>query len=162
MSDSITADEETARTYLMWDIGLLMNLDRKGRFQIGWAYGSMSVEDSGGSTASYTMTEMGPKLGLYLDKERTWGLFATYNLISTATYLSASGGTEEEWRGTSLKAEFGYTPNLTETIVAGLRLNYHTMTYSEQLVGASTFSAISKGRAVIYPTFIISWRPGEN
>ena len=83
-------------------------------------------------------------------------MFLTYNLQTTAKYVS--GATDVEWRGSSLKIEFGYRPELTESLLAGMHLIYYTASFSEELTGSTTFALVSNSRAIIYPAFTLSYR----
>jgi hypothetical protein len=155
-SDSLAESITTSSTHTYFDLSAMMNVDKRGNFQVGWSYSSFSVATTGTADTTYAATEMGPRLGWLIDKNLTWGLFVTYNLQTAATYETTSSNAT--WRGTSLKGEFGYTPAVSENLFMGAKLVYYAPSYTEQLVGTTTFSTISYSRAIIYPAFSIIYR----
>lgn len=157
LSDSLKISSQNTSTKMFTDFALMLNLDRKGTIVAGWNYGIISVSESGSSTSDFSVSEMGPKFGWYMDKAREWYLGLTYNLQSTATY-SASGSSEAEWRGTSLKVEAGWTPQVSEGFYIGLKLNYYAASFSESLTGTTDYSVISNSRSMIYPSISMTYR----
>lgn len=156
LSDSLTTASDSTSTSLFWDFAVTINLDKRGQWVIGWAYSSMSISQTGTVTSEFSLTEMGPKVGYYVDKSKVWSVFLTYNFQSIANYSDSS--TTAEWRGTSLKGEFGFTPAFTEAFHAGVKLNYYQASFSEQFVSGTTFSTISNKRSIIYPTVAFIYR----
>ncbi|MCB0385461.1 MAG: hypothetical protein KDD43_08715 [Bdellovibrionales bacterium] len=157
LSDALSVTSDTTATKMFLDVSINLDLSKKGDFTIGWGYSIISIGDeAGGTETTFGLTEMGPRFGYYIDKERLWGLFLTYNLQATADYKA--GGTEVEWRGSSLKAEIGYRPELTENLLAGMHLIYYSASFSEQLSGSTTFTLVSNSRSIIYPAFTLSYR----
>lgn len=159
LSDSLTVTTDSTTTSLFWDFAVTINLDKKGQWVIGWAYNSLSISQSGATTSEFTLTEMGPKVGYYIDKAKVWSIFLTYNFQSQADYSDST--TTAEWRGTSLKGELGFTPAFTENFHAGVKLNYYQASFSEQFVNSTTFSTISNKRNIIYPTVAFIYRFGN-
>ena len=157
ISDSLSISTNTTNTKILGDLAVTIKLDKKGQWFVGWAYNYISISESGTTTSEFGLTEMGPRFGYYIDKQKIWSLTFTYNLQSTADY--SSGGTSAEWRGTSMKGEVGYTPPISETVHAGIKLNYYQANFSEQFVNTTTFSTISNSRSIIYPSiaFIYHW-----
>lgn len=156
MSDTLTVSSDTTSTKIFGDLAAMMSMDRKGRLLLGWSYGYISINESGSTTSEFSLTEMGPKIGYYITKDYLWSVFFVYNLQSTAEY--SSGATTAEWRGTSMKAEIGFTPAFSETFYAGLKLNYYLASFDEQFVSGTTFSTISNTRTTIYPTVAFIYR----
>lgn len=157
LSDALDVSSSTTATKMFMDFSVNLDLSKKGDFTIGWAYSIITLSDEvSGTETQFGLTEMGPRFGYYMDKERLWGLFLTYNLQARADYKS--GSTDVEWRGSSYKMEIGYRPELTERLHAGMHLIYYTASFSEQLSGSTTFSLVSNSRAIIYPAFTISYR----
>lgn len=156
LSDTLTVDSNTTSTRLMGDFAVTINLDRKGQWVIGWSYNTITITESGDNESEFGLTEMGPRLGYYIDKGKIWSLFFTYNMQSQADY--SSGVTNAEWRGTSMKGELGFTPAFGENYHAGVRLNYFTASFDEQFTDGTTFSTISNKRSIIYPTFAFIYR----
>lgn len=138
------------------DASLNLDLAMKGHLTIGWGYSIINMSDtSSGTTTTFSLAEMGPRVGYYLDKDKSWGLFATYNLQSKATY--DTGSNPLEWRGGSYKLEFGYRPELFEQLRAGLHLIYYSAAFSEELSNSTTYALISNSRSLIYPAFSLSY-----
>ena len=156
-SDDLTAASTTVTSRMIWDFAIMLNLDRKGRILMGWSYGSVSASDETASVTEYSSTEMGPRFGYYFDKSSLWSLFFTYNLVATADFTAS--GTTEEWRGTTMRAELGYTPLATERLVVGVKLVYYKAAYNEQVTGATSLATNSYGRTMMYPAlaFIYRW-----
>jgi len=157
-SDNFSVGSGSANTYsrLMWDIAPMIAVDKKAQFLIGWNYDSMAFTDSpGGAATTLTVTDMGPKLAYFINKDRTWEVAFTYDLITKANYTS--GSTTAELRGTAMKAEFGYLPQMWEGIYVGAKLNYYKPTFSEQVV-STTLTKVTDGRTTIYPTFSVIFR----
>jgi hypothetical protein len=157
-TDDLTAASTTVTSRMIWDFAIMLNLDRKGRVVMGWSYGSVAATDETASVTEYTSTEMGPRFGYYIDKNYLWSVFFTYNLVSTADFTTG-GGTTEEWRGTTMRGEFGYTPIALERFLVGIKLIYYKATYNEQVTGTTTLATNSYGRAMIYPSlsFVYKW-----
>lgn len=141
---------------LMWDLNLGLNLNKKGRWVLGWNYASYTLTENPGTETSLKITDMGPKLYYYLDKERTWVIAFTYNLITKADYSSA--GTTTELRGSSMKAEFGYMPMMWEGVYMGAKLNYYKPSFKEEVTGGTSLAEVTHSRTVIYPTFAFTFR----
>lgn len=140
----------------MWDFAPQVSLVRKGGFLIGWNYDSMSFTDTpSGTSTKLTVTDMGPKLVYYFNKSQTWVVAFTYNLITKANY--SSGSTTAELRGSAMKGELGYMPELFENIFIGAKINYYKASFTEQVV-STTLTKVTDGRTVIYPTFSVTFR----
>lgn len=157
-SDSLTesATRSNARTF--FDLAFTIDLDKKGHYVLGWSYGSLSATDSVTTNITYSATEMGPQFGWFFTKDKSWSTFLTYNLQATAKF---NDGTAYEWRGSSYKIAVGYRPMVFDGFYAGIFLNYYAASFSEQLVGTTTFSTISYSRGTIYPTLSFSYNFGD-
>lgn len=149
-SDSFTNSSTESHTKTLYDLGAYLSLDKGGEVLLGWNYSNQSISDSTASTTSYTLTEMGPKMAYYFDKDKYWGMFLTYNLTATAKYNT---GSTVELRGNSYKVSFSYTPEIDddEVYFLGLKLNYSVASYTESVSG-STLNTISYSRTQIYPS----------
>jgi len=156
LSDSFSATSDTTSTRIFGEFAVTINLDKKGQWVIGWSYNYMSITESGSTTSDFGLTEMGPKLGYYLDKDYIWSIFFTYNFQSKADY--SSGSSTAEWRGTSMKGELGFTPAFGENFNAGVKLNYYITNFNEEFTSGTTFSTISNSRSLIYPTIAFIYR----
>jgi len=157
-SDTFTLATATSSKRTMYDFSVGMNLTKKGQLVLGWNYASSSFADDDGTTqTTLTVTDMGPKLAYYLDKELTWCIAVSYNLITKGSYSTGSGSATE-YRGTSIKADLGYLPQISESFYLGLKLNYYKPTFSEEITGQTALAQVSYGRAVIYPSIAISAR----
>lgn len=140
------------------DFALGLGVDKKEHYIVGWNVGYTSATDDVASVnTTYTVTEMGPKFGMFFDKDRFWSIWATYNLVVNGTY-STAGGAAETWRGTSIKIELGVTPALDTEYYAGVKLIYHSETFVESLIGSTNYSQVAYSRAMIYPALNFSAR----
>lgn len=157
MSDTFVGSSESQSTKMMIDFAPTLDLTRRGALVLGWNYGIVSLSESVDSSDSkFSATDMGPKIGWYINRDRTWSLFFTYNLISTAKYDDGDG--ELEWRGTSMKVELGYTIDFGSSLLMGAKLNYYSASYSEELSQSTNFEEISYSRSLIYPSLAMVYR----
>lgn len=156
-SDNFTYNSQ-ANTYsrMMWDVAPGFAVAMKNRLILGWNYASYSLSENPGTETSLTITDMGPKVIYNLNKDKTWVVAFTYNLITTADY--SSGSTTTELRGTSMKAEFGYTPMMWESVYMGAKLNYYSASFKEEVTNQSALAQVTHSRAIIYPTFAVTIR----
>lgn len=158
-SDAFKITTPATNTFMAVDGSVNIDLDKKGQFTVGWAYISItnSSKNADGDVIAFTTSDMGPRLSWFLDKQKAWGLGVVYGLISNATY---KGGelSNVKWRGTSLKADFGYTHEFVEeSFFMGLRMNYYSASWIEQLVGSTDYSKITYTRGLIYPSLYFRW-----
>lgn len=157
-SDTFTLATATSSKRTMYDFSVGMNLTKKGQLVLGWNYASSSFADDDGTTqTTLSVTDMGPKLAYYLDKELVWCIGVSYNLITKGSY-STGGGSAIEYRGSSIKADLGYLPQISESFYLGLKLNYYKPSLKEEITGQTALAQVSYGRAVIYPSIAISAR----
>lgn len=156
-SDSFTyADQPNTYQRLMWDVMPGFTVAYKGRFIIGWNYASYTLSENPGTETSLTISDMGPKFVYYMNRDKTWVVAFTYNLITTGTYTS--GGTPTELRGTSMKGELGYTPMMWERVYMGAKLNYYQAAFKEEITGETALEQVANSRALIYPSFAMTIR----
>lgn len=157
LSDALTGSNQASNSRMIWDMAATLNLNKKGTMVLGWNYGSFSATDKVGSTTNtLTISEMGPVFGYYIDKNFIYSVYLTYNMISTGKFNN--GSSQAEWRGATLKAEFGFNPPISETVTLGLKLVYYQASFSEQIVGSTALSKTANGRTMIYPTVGIGIR----
>lgn len=157
-SDTMSYSSKTsAYQRLFWDAMVGMPLTSKKTWILGWNYDSYSFSDNPGTATTLTITDMGPKLLTYFDKDRTWVLGLTYNLITTGAY-SASGSTGIVLTGSSLRAEFGYSGVITEGVLIGARLNYYKASFNQKITNNATLTTVSDGRTAIYPSISFTFR----
>lgn len=151
---SSTSDFSIART--IYDFAVLMTSTGRQMIGIGWGYAGVSSTEGSTTTTTYTSTETGPKFSYLFGREQNWYLGLAYNLLAKAQY--SDGTNEAEWRGTSIKAEFGYLPKVSGRLNAGVKLNYHQATYSEQITNSTTLTQETNTKSMIYPTFSMVWK----
>lgn len=156
-SRTLTTSSAETGTKMFIEGAAMFEVLRKPHLVVGWAYGMFSTTDATTSTTTISTSDMGPRFGWFFDKQDFWSLFLTYNLLASASY-APGGGTAETWRGTSLKAEVGWAPEVSENLYIGIRLNYYSATYTESLEGSSNYEAVSYPRSFIYPSLSISYR----
>lgn len=158
-SDSFTygSDSPSAYKRLLYDLSANLPLTKKGSFLLGWNYAAYSFTESTDAETSLKVTDMGPKLTYYFDKDRTWVASFTYNLITKGTYSDA-GAAETELRGTSMKFEAGYLPQMWENVFMGAKINYYKASFKEEITGQTSLAQVTHSRAVIYPTFAVTFR----
>lgn len=149
-----TADSKVART--QWDFGLGYFIGGKKKFLTQFVYGSYNSTDSDGTnTVTYAGTDMGLNFGYVFGRGGGWIVNLAYMFISKAKYNDGAG-TEIEWRGTALKADFGYLFNITDGLDFSAKLFYYAPTFNEE-VSTTTLTKVSYKRVVIYPGLSMLW-----
>lgn len=151
---SSTSNFTTSRT--IYDFAILMTSEGRRMLGIGWNYAGVTSEESAVTTTTYTSTETGPKFTYMFGREQDWYIGLAYNLLAKAQFSDANG--EAEWRGTSLKAEFGFLPKINNRINVGVKLNYHQASYNEQITNTTTLTQTTNTKTMIYPTFALVWK----
>lgn len=152
LSDSLATTETVASTKMFIEGAVGFSIDRKGTYLVGWNYSLYSTSDSSTTTDTYSSSQMGPRFLFMLDKGHNWSLGLGYYLVTTATFSSGAGG-EQKWKGTALKADIGYSMDVSESVKFGVRMNYSSASYSEQLVGETDYSVVTNSRSHIFPSF---------
>lgn len=158
-TDNFTYGTAPASQYkrIMYDVSAGMPITKKGRWILGWNYASYSFTESAATETSLKVTDMGPKLTYYFNKGRTWEAALTYNLITKGAY-TPGGGAETELRGTSLKFEAGYLPQMWENVFMGAKINYYKASFKEEITNQTALAQVTHSRGVIYPTFAVTFR----
>jgi|GEM_PF-5968223 len=158
-TDNFTYGSAPASQYkrILYDLSVGMPVTKKNRFLIGWNYASYTFTETTSTETSLKVTDMGPKLTYYFDKDRTWVASFTYNLITKGGYTGA-GAAETELRGTSMKVEAGYMPQMWSSVFMGAKLNYYKASFKEEITGQTALAQVTHSRAVIYPTFAVTFR----
>ena len=154
--DSLDTGTETTNNRTLIDLGAGLDIDKNGRFVIGWSFSIFSYDLSDTNSTEVSTNEMGPKFGMYFGKDYNWGLFFTYNLISDASF--SDGSDNLDWRGNTYKVEFGYSAQLTDHFFLGARINYYSATYDEQFDASNNFTEVERSLSFTYPSLHMSWR----
>ncbi len=157
-TDTMAYSSSPAYKRTFYDLMVGFPVTKKRSFIVGWNYDSLSFSDDDGTgPTTLAVTDMGPKFVYYINKDRTWVLGFTYNLITKGTY-SPNGGTATELRGSSMRFEAGYTPMMWENVFIGAKLVYYKATFAEEITNNTTLEQVSYGRTAIYPAFAITVR----
>lgn len=96
-----------------------------------------------------------------LHRTRTRSFGFAYYIVTKASYNDGTGAGAETWKGTALHVDGGYNLPVGETFFICIRMNYSMATYTEKIIGSTTYSTISYRKT----TFIqasqrsISFRP---
>lgn len=96
LNDSTKVDTTGTNTSTLMDFAIGYDVDKKGEFQVGWAYSTRATSSGAGTPETYASTEMGPQFKWYFTKDRTWSIHATYFLIGNATFKALGGGAEQK------------------------------------------------------------------
>lgn len=156
-SDAFKITSTDASSFMAADASVNIALDSKKRWSIGWSYLTLTSQvKTAADNVQFSTSDMGPRVEWYISKDRAWGLGVVYNLISNATFKGASLS-NVKWRGTSIKADFGYTAEFGETFHLGMRANYYSASWIEQLIGSTEYSKITYTRGWIYPSLFFRW-----
>jgi hypothetical protein len=147
-TDSFKTSSTVSTSRTMYDIGFGALLGKPEQWIWTVNYGVGSFSDKNTTTTTYSFTDLGVKLGAFWTKSRNWFTTITYNLQSTAKYND--GTSEVELRGTSIKADLGYTFWPTESVGVAARLSYYAPSYKESISG-TTLTKVSYTRTLITP-----------
>ncbi|AZZ35401.1 hypothetical protein CIK05_00825 [Bdellovibrio sp. qaytius] len=155
-TDDLSSTSSISHSRTIYDFAVLMTSEGKRLLGIGWNYVGATSDDVTTATTSYSSTETGPKFTYMFGSNQDWYLGLAYNLLAKAQFSDANGSAE--WRGTSLKAEFGFLPKITSRINAGVKLNYHQASYNEQITNTTTLTQTTNTKTMIYPTFSLVFK----
>ncbi len=153
-SDSATAAADQTRTTTIYSASILLDVNKKERFFIGWNYLSFGTAEAGLVEDTFAQTSMGPSFMYIPTKSKNWSIEFSYHLIMSASTSSVSGS---QWTGTSMLGSVGYMPEMNEGLRVGLKLNYLGSTYAKETI-ATTVNDISYTRSYIYPSISIQLR----
>ncbi|MGE3759141.1 MAG: hypothetical protein AB7H97_15365 [Pseudobdellovibrionaceae bacterium] len=150
-ADTMNMTEASTTNRTFFELAVGFSMDKKGDYLVGWNYGSYTATDTSTTTASYSSTQMGPRFLFMLNKAKTWSLGTTYNLVTSAKYSPGGSGVDTTWKGTGIKVDVGYNFDLSGTLI-GIRLNYASGSYNEEITGGTALGAVSYSRNFIYPS----------
>ena len=135
---------------MLYDAAIGFSIDRKSYYNVGWNYTGHVTTKVTTTTETYTSTQMGPRFLLFFDKKKIFSTGFSYNLLANATFNN--GTTTYTWKGTGIKADFGLNLPMGQIGLVGIRINYSSTSYNQQLQNATTFSVIAYNRTFIYPS----------
>lgn len=152
----LTTDASETSSNMFFEGSIGFAIDRKSKYLVGWNYSMHSTSDTATATKTYSSTQMGPRFVLMLNKHKTWSFGLGYYLVTTGTFSDGTGASET-WKGTALKADFGYNFAVSEKLFVGARLNYSSASYAEKIVGSADYSTVSYTRTIMYPSLYTIW-----
>lgn len=152
-SDTMTTSGSAAHNRMNIEGCLGFAIDKKDKYLVGWGYHMMTSSNQavGAQAETYSSTQMGPRFIVGVDKNNEWTVGLAYYLVTNASYSDGSGSSVT-WKGTALKFDFGYNFAVSENFSLGMRFNYASATYSEQLVGSTTYSTVGYAATSMYPS----------
>ena len=151
-SDAFTYTTATTSGATFWSMGLNLGLGNSKKFSVGWNVLGISRPETDTASSTFSSSDMGLRFGWNLSRGGAgWLLAVTYNIKATGSYDGS--GQAETLKGTSLLAEIGYVPLVSESWNAGMKLCYYAPSFTESLIGATTYSVVSYSRTMIFPTF---------
>ncbi|MDZ4082164.1 MAG: hypothetical protein U1E10_04455 [Bdellovibrionales bacterium] len=151
-AEAAAASTSGSRTFLEGTVGF--RIDKAGQYLVGWGIASHSTSSAATTTATYTSLQMGPRFLWMIDKQKSWSVGLAYYIVTTATYDDGSG-TAETWKGTSLHADGGYNLPIGDDVYFGIRFNYSASTFTERLIGSTTYSTVSYTKTYMYPSLAV-------
>lgn len=156
-NDKLASTSNFTYSRTVYDFAVLMTSEGRRLLGIGWNYAGVSTSDSTttGDT-TYSSTETGPKFTYMFGREQDWYAGLAYNLLAKAQFSGTAGAAE--WRGTSLKGEFGYLPKVSSKLNIGVKLVYHQASYNEQITNSTTLTQQSNTKTMIYPNFSVVYK----
>ena len=157
MSDTLDQTTEATSTKMMADASVGISLVQDQWFLIGLSFLSGNVTDkSAGVTNSWSTTDLGLRLFVFIDRIKNWGLGVDYNIDARGKIVT--GASTEYWRGSSYKIDFGYTPLLFHKVYFGVRVNYYVAAYDQSSSDNITFVAEKNTRTMLYPSLYLGLR----
>lgn len=150
-SDTLSQTTATTNTRMNIEVCAGFSVDKSSRYLVGWGYNMMTASDVATATTTYSSTQMGPRFVYGIDKGLRWTLGLAYYLVTNAAYDDGSG-TSVTWKGTALKFDIGHNFEINNQWDIGIRFNYSSASYGEQLIGATTYSVVSTTRSSMYPS----------
>lgn len=156
-NDNLASTSDSTYSRTIYDFAVLMTSEGRKLLGIGWNYSGVSTsDDTAAGETTYSSTETGPKFTYMFGREQDWYLGLAYNLLAKAQFSGVAG--EAEWRGTSLKGEFGFLPKVRGKLNVGVKLVYHQASYNEQITNSTTLTQDSNTKTMIYPNFSIVYK----
>lgn len=156
-NDKLASTNDFTFSRTIYDVAVLMTSEGRKLLGIGWNYSGVSTsDDAPAGETTYSSTETGPKFSYMFGREQDWYVSLAYNLLAKAQFSGAAG--EAEWRGTSLKSEFGYLPKVGSKLNIGVKLVYHQASYNEQITNSTTLTQESNTKTMIYPNFSVVYK----
>ena len=71
-SDSFAQSSTLTTTQLYSDFDAMIDMTKSGGFEVGWTAGLISTSESGSSSTTYSLNEMGPKFLYNLNKQKNY------------------------------------------------------------------------------------------
>lgn len=149
-AESTATTSNSSRTFIEGTLGY--RIDKAGQFLVGWGVASHSQSDSGTASTSYSSFQMGPRFLWMIDRAKNWSFGFAYYIVTKATYDSGAGSGGETWKGTAMHFDAGYNLPVSDQFFVAIRLNYSMASYTEKLVGSTTYSTIGYTKNYIYPS----------
>jgi hypothetical protein len=150
-SDALSTTGSVTSNRMNAEVAVGFAVDKKGNYLVGWGYNMMTASDAATTTTTYSSTQMGPRFVFGIDKGNEWTIGLAYYLVTTASYDDGTG-TAVTWKGTALKIDLGYNFPVSSEWMIGVRFNYSSASYAEQLVGSTTYSAVGYTKTSMYPS----------
>jgi len=148
-AESAVSSASGTRTFLEGTVGF--RIDKGGQYLVGWGIASHSTSSAATATATYTSLQMGPRFLWMIDKSKSWSVGFAYYIVTTASYNDGVSAAET-WKGTSIHADGGYNLPIGDDVFFGIRFNYSASTFTERLIGSTTYSSVSYTKTYMYPS----------
>lgn len=146
----------SGKTFFALDV--YANLETKHRYFAGFHVDSISLTDTTATgTETFSSQNMGPMFLWVMDKRKIYSLALGYNLVAKASYNAGTGGEAEALTGTGIFATVAAMPEVSENFFVGLKLNYHSLSFSKSTV-STTATDVSYNRTLIFPSISVAWR----
>jgi hypothetical protein len=127
-------------------------------FFLGWNVNySTRKNELNGSTSQLSGLEMGPRVGMFVNKSETLSIAVGVNPLVKATSTLTSGAVET-WNGLGLQGEVTYAAPVKGSLWIGLKLVYNSVSYSQRTDASNVTSAISYTSSTIIPAAYFSFR----
>ena len=125
---------------------------------IGWNINYVTRANAiNGTTTDLSGYEMGPKIGMFVNKSETLSLALGINPLVKASATLADGSSES-WSGFGFQGEIGYAPQISKHTWIGIKLIVDDASFSSSTSSSNATSSIGYSSFTVVPTIYISWR----
>lgn len=155
------SDEDNVQTYkygtTIGQAFLGAAINKSGTLYFGQNIVSFSRNyTTGGLTYTYSTLELGPKLTIYFDVQKTWLITAMWNPYAQGTRKNAT--VQEDIKGSSMEFGFGYQVKLSKSTAMGVIMTYHALSVSKVISASNVETTVSQSYTSIYPMLSLSLR----
>jgi hypothetical protein len=147
----------SSESYSKYNLSLSIGASIPKIFFLGWKTTTHADWQKGSAgTAKISGLEMGPRLGVFLTKNKWTSFTTTYLPVYSATQTTDTG-TVTKLSGSGFEFEFTFAPEVFKHLSPGISLLYHLGGYSSATASGGATSTVSYSRNVFIPSIYLHW-----